>query len=417
MTGFRACLAVVGVALLAGEGPIQAQTGNLIEREIDQALEGTLWRVGPFRLTPQLRLGGGYDDNALSSAFAPVSDVTFSAAPGLRAVTPLGRRGLITLYEELDFVYFRDVVELRDVFDLTRVGVAFGGKRLVLRLEDELRRSKARPTTEFDVPVDQETNHLDASLSLALGWRHELTLGYQNLRTRLAEGQAAVDALPVGTRLNRDQEVYRLRFSRYVTARTTFLLEASREKFSFEKPLALGEPAGYGAQGGFAFSPKGRVRGQALLGFKAITPDPSEIPEFRGLVAAVDAQMRLGRRMGLGALFSRNLQPSVLADNWFFVETRYGGSASLYFTPSFYVSPALSWGRNTYPRPVRIMDEQGQLQEIPVLDRFGQYSLSFNYLIRGFRLTLAGTYVTRDSDLRAFQKDRFVVNLGLSREL
>jgi len=397
-------------------GPAAAQSGNMIETEIDQAVEGSLWRLGPLRLTPQLRLGGGYDDNALSSAFVPISDVSFSVGPGLRAVTPLGRRGLIDVYQEVDFVYFRELEELRDIFGITRAGVAFGGKDLVVRVEDEFRSAKTRPSSEFDVPVDQKTNRLAASVGLALGWRHQLSLGYENMRTRVGDQEPGVGAGPASERLDRDQVVYRLRLSRYVTARTTFLLEAFREKFDFVQTLPQGQPDGYGMQGGFSFAPKGKLRGQALVGFKAITPDAPEVPEFKGLTGAVDVQSRLGKRFGVGALFSRNLQASVLEENWFFVETRYGGSLQFYLTRNFFVSPAVSVGRNTYPEPVRTLNEQGVLEEQMVVDRFGQYSLSVNYLVKAWKLTVGGTYLTRDSDLRVFEKDRFFINLGLARE-
>jgi hypothetical protein len=52
----------------------------------------------------------------------------FRAAPGLRAAVPIGNRAPIEVFEELNFVYYKDVEDLRDVFNVTRIGGAIGGK-------------------------------------------------------------------------------------------------------------------------------------------------------------------------------------------------------------------------------------------------------------------------------------------------
>ena len=109
---FRIVRVFVASFFLAGAGLSLAQTDDLMLREIDQALAATEWQVGAFRLTPRLRVGVGYDSNAFSSSEFPVEDVSFLLGPGLRAVVPMGNRGLLDVYQELDFVYFRDLEQL-----------------------------------------------------------------------------------------------------------------------------------------------------------------------------------------------------------------------------------------------------------------------------------------------------------------
>ena len=152
-----------------------------MEREMDRALERSLWEVGPFRLTPNMRIGAGYDSNAILTDDAANPDVKALFAPGLDAVIPIRDRLLVEFYEELDFVYYRDLVELRDVFNVTRVGGAFGGKSVVLRVAEEFRQELVRPTREFDVPVDQRSNRLGASVDFSVGSRQELGFEYDEV--------------------------------------------------------------------------------------------------------------------------------------------------------------------------------------------------------------------------------------------
>ena len=129
-------LAFVFVALLAASVMSFAQTDDLMQREIDQALETSRWQAGPFRLTPVVRVGGGVDSNPLGQPGSdPVQDVTFLVGPGIRGVVPMGDRGLVDFYQEVDFVYFRDLEQLRDISNVTRAGGSIGGRDFVLHVE------------------------------------------------------------------------------------------------------------------------------------------------------------------------------------------------------------------------------------------------------------------------------------------
>ncbi|MFQ5790059.1 MAG: outer membrane beta-barrel protein [Acidobacteriota bacterium] len=415
--GSRAVLSLAFWFSVCSTAPATAQSGSLIEDEIDRALETSVWRAGPFRLTPQIRIGGGYDSNGVSSPTEPVEDVTFSLAPGLRAVVPLGRRGLIDLYEELDFVYYRELEQLRDVFDVTRVGLAFGGKNLVARVQNEFRDEKIRPSTEFDIPLDQRSNRLRAELSLALGWRNEVTLGYQNLRLEYLDPEAQVRGVLVSSLLDRREETYHLRLSRRLTGKTAAVLEGAFQLFDFDEDAAQRDGQGAKVMAGFAFSPTGNVRGEALLGFKNMVPDFEGQADFRGLIGAVDVRMGLGRRLVARGLYSRDTVPSVLTSNWFFVENRYGGSLDIYLARRFFIRPGVVFGRNTYPRAFVFLNTEGERVEDFVEDRFQNYLFSFNYkLTPTLVVSVGANYENRESNLPFFAKDRFLLNVGLTSE-
>ncbi len=80
-----------------------------MQREIDRAREQSVWRSGPFLLTPRLSAGAGYDSDAFLTLGSPNPDVFFFAAPGLDVAIPLGDRALLGIYEELNFVHYREL--------------------------------------------------------------------------------------------------------------------------------------------------------------------------------------------------------------------------------------------------------------------------------------------------------------------
>ena len=104
--------------------PVLAQNEHLTQTEIDSAIEESLWKLGPFRMRPQIRIGAGYDSNSLSSASATeqIEDFTARLAPGIRVVTPMKNRALLEIYEEVNFVYYNRVENLRDINNVTRLG-------------------------------------------------------------------------------------------------------------------------------------------------------------------------------------------------------------------------------------------------------------------------------------------------------
>jgi len=87
----------------------------------------------------------------------------------------------------------------------------------------------------------------------------------------------------------------------------------------------------------------------------------------------------------------------------------------IYVTPSFYVSPGATFGRNNYPRPTTFIDESGQVVEQRIEDRFDIYSLGFSYRMGElWTATVQGNYLDRESNFSPFTKDRLFVSFGIS---
>ena len=66
-----------------------------------------MWRIGPFYLTPKLRIGSiGLDTNVLYTPTERTTDISASGGPGLELVLPLGASGRFYTEGFLDYIYF-----------------------------------------------------------------------------------------------------------------------------------------------------------------------------------------------------------------------------------------------------------------------------------------------------------------------
>ena len=407
-------------ALLAvsfGVAPARSQEDSLIEQEVDNVARDSRWQLGPLHLTPSLALGAGYDSNALSSPERELGDFRANVGPGIVAAVPFGGRGFFEVRQRLDFVYYHRVENLRNINNNTLLGGAFGGKNVVVRVTNHYRNDTSRPTTEFDIPVRQRTNQFGADASIALGWRHQLSAGFGNSIVRIRETVTPTDETAVQQRLNRNESRYSLTLSREMTEKTNTLFRGFYQQIDYEDKSVQRDGWAYGIEGGLSFAPQENVEGQVVLGYKRMDPEFEEQPSFRGLTAAVDASFRVMDRFQIGSIYGRDVSPSVIENNWFFVENRYGARFSVSVTETFAVTAGATFGRNTYPNPVALVDEDGRASEELIADRFAEYSLSFRFKATdGLSFRVTGRYQDRQSEIRLFQRDRFLLDLVIDQE-
>ena len=409
----KAALAVFIAVASSAEG----QTVDLIEGELAR-VRRSFFRLGPLYMTPSFQISSGYDSNALSTSVAE-SDVTARVGPGIRLALPLGSAAFLDVYQEVDYVYYREQIDLRRWFDITRVGAGFGGRRFLFEVTDDFRDETGRPTSEFDFPVEQRTNQLEGSLALALGWRHLLSFGYGRSLFEIQEG---LNDPTVAARLNRHQDGAFLDFQRRLTAKTSAIAEGFFETFRFDDTSR--DADSHGARFGFEFSPGGGdplataelplagsfVNGRFLLGFRSVAPIDRERVDYTGLIGSVDVTFGFGEGQRLQALYSRDIVPSIFDDNWFFVENRAGAAFTYQVTERFSVTPGFSIGQNRYPLPAET--EEGEEQ---IYDDHRTLRLALDVRItERWTVGVASEYLQRESNVAAFTKDRLQVGFTMS---
>ncbi len=315
MWSFRLTLLALLVA-----APAAAQSVDLIEERLTDVRSG-FFELGPFYATPSIRFSGGYDSNALSTPAAQ-SDIAALLGPGIRLAVPMGSNAFLDMFQEVDFVYYKNNADLRRIFDITRLGGGWGGRRYLLQINNEFRDDIRRPSTEFDFPVEMRTNQFDAAMTLALGWRHQLSARYEQTRSRII--QTPNDDSTILDRLNFVRDSVSMNLSRRVSAKTNALADIFYEKLDIDDPTR--DSDSYGMRAGFDFSPtlssgsivplspSAGLSGQLLLGFRRLIPVDANRVEYAGLIGSVDVTYVASGGHRLAGIYSRDAVTSVLSE-------------------------------------------------------------------------------------------------------
>ncbi len=114
----------------------------------------------------------------------------------------------LDLFQEVGFVYYQDLDQLRDIPLVSRAAGAVGGRDFVMRAEGEYQTGKRRPSSEVDIPLDQEIGRLEGGLQLALGWQQELAFSYENSRFRYQDPEVEDVGVSIPNRLDRTEQQY-----------------------------------------------------------------------------------------------------------------------------------------------------------------------------------------------------------------
>jgi hypothetical protein len=319
---------------------------------------------------------------------------------------------MVELNERLDFVHYRELTALRDIANLTRLAGVVGGARMVMRIDGEFKAGKVRPTREYDIPVDQSSKELNASLDYSLGFRHELSFEYERYSVRIQDTPLEYRGIPLESLLDRDEYTYNLKLSQYLSTETTLYFEGFYSIKDYVDKQVGRDADGYGVAFGFDFSPTGNLRGTGRLGIERIVPDVSVRPEFKGLVGAVDVKIGLGQRFALEGLYYREPQPSIFIEELFYIENRIGVFLDFYIGRRFFVRPGLTLGRNNFPDA----DTPSQADSAPeiLIRRYMDYSLSFNYQVAPSLLVSIGSrYSERELFSSSSLEERFIFDMGL----
>lgn len=396
----------------------EAQSVNLIEQRLDSLREG-FFDLGPFYATPVVRLSAGYDSNALSAP-DPQEDIQAFFGPGIQLGLPMGSRAFLDFYQEVDFVYYREQVDLRQVFNVTRLGGGWGGRRLLFQVHDEFREETRRPTTEFDLPVEMRRNRFESSLTVALGWRQELRARFKQDSSEIRD--QVIENPMVPARLNNVQNVVSLDLSRRVSAKTDAVIETFFEKRDFDDSSRDSES--YGARMGLDFSPElpgglipssdeAGISGELMLGFrKLVAVDESRV-DYTGFIGNADVALTFSGRHRLRAIYDRDVMPSILGDNWYFVENQLGAFFRWQLHDRFSIEPGAVVGNNDYPLTRPIENGDGALVEQEVVDERTSLYLTFEYNIRrSWFVGLTTEYLDRRSNVVEFDKGRLLVNFN-----
>lgn len=414
-------LATVVLVLFAGLASAQVvpteqkKPEGLMEVLIDQALQNTLFRAGIFYVQPNVNIFGQYDSNGFSVENNPQPDYNFQAIPSVLIYLPFQSRALLEVDEGLQFIYYRDLKDLNGVFNSTRAKFTMGGRRVLFTISDDFHVERIRPTQEFDFPVNQRRNNFFSSFTLGLGELSALEAGFTSSTDKITEDIVNPTGIPLSDFFDRTESRAFVELRRSVSERTAFVTNFYYEKINFAEQTVQPDAKTVSLQAGFNFQARGNITGQFLLGYKRLEPDVEGFPNYNGIVGSGSVRVRVGERTTVGIDYIRDAQPSVTGENWFFIESRVIPSIEYYITRSLAVYGDAGWGKNNYELPGEIIGDNGEPTTGEIKDDSTYADLGVRYRIKNYwNVYLAGNWLSRNSNLPASEKDRYLISWGIS---
>jgi hypothetical protein len=243
-------------------------------------------RIGPFAATPSIALNNlGFDTNVFNSWNDPQGDFTFTATPAADAWLRLGK-GRLSIHASVGYVYFAKYTTERgfNTDDNARLELPLTHFRpyagfSYLNIRD-------RPGYEVDQRVRRSETGILGGVDVPFSRKTTCGLAYRTAKTVYAQGEQFSDTF-LAYQLNRRTNVATARLRYALTPLTTVVLDAEsvRERFEY----ASGRDSnGFRIMPGVEFGKFALINGSARVGFRNLKMLTPGMPDYAGVVAAVN---------------------------------------------------------------------------------------------------------------------------------
>jgi hypothetical protein len=357
------------------------------------------FHLGPLSLTPKLAIRNlGLDTNVFNTKDEPLQDFTVTLTPGVDAWLRVGR-GLFTSKTIVDWDYYQTASSERafnfgedwrvDV-DLTHVQPRVAGEYL---------RTRQRPNDEIDARVQQKRMAGGIGVPGPIGSRVNFDLDARRIRYDYSQGEYGDPALAEA--LNRDSDEITGTARVALTPLTTLAVRAqsTRDRFAFTPAR---DSDSWRVMPGVTFQPFALISGSAFVGYRRFTTVSPAVPDFSGVVAAVELKYIAADLFRITGLVKRDVDYSLDLGEPFYVSNSAGVDVLQVI--------GLSWDVVGRVRRSNLVYQQAAPGEPARVDRLRSVGVGLGRRLgQDFRIGVDVDYVKRTSVVpsRAFEGLRF----------
>jgi hypothetical protein len=301
---------VLAVSIVCAQGILQKP--NLPDPE-----ETGRFRLGFIRFTPSVVVNNlGVDTNVFNELEDPKEDFTASFGPKAEFWTRFGPRMRIYGSVGVDYQYFQEYDSQRSfgTSNVARLELDLG--RLTPFAEAQYTNSRARPGFEIDARARHEDFSGRAGAALRVGGKTQL-VGWAR-REQFRYDDAGL-ASTLSQALDRDSTFYGGGPIVAVTPLTTFLLEleAGEDRF-VHSPERNADT--WKVMPEFRFKPFALIDGRLALGYRQFDTVSALVPDYGGLIAAVDLGYTL-RATRFNGQYNRDVTYSIETVEPYYLQT------------------------------------------------------------------------------------------------
>lgn len=278
--------------------------------------------LGPFYLTPSLRVEElGVDTNVFNDA-EQQQDFTFTVAPHAELRIPFGRRALITTLASTDLVYYHRFASERSLNPDVSVRGDLFLNRLTLFAEPSYVNSRQRMNYELDARARRDERAATVGAQLRISSKSGVEVAARGVRIRF-DADATVNGTSLRETLNRESRQVSLTMRHAVTPFTTLVLRADAESNRFEvAPLRDSDTVR--VTPGVVFNPRALISGSAFVGVRRFETLTEDLEDFTGVVASATLAYTPGGATRVSVTVDRDVTYSYEPLQPYFVVDGYG---------------------------------------------------------------------------------------------
>ena len=381
-------------------------------RELEALWRKAAWHVGPFRIQPAIVLSNmGVDSNVYYSPTEPIKDYTLTVGPAVNVYLPIYRKLILSAYGSPQYVYYAKTAQERTWNYYFSGSAALSLKRIFLSFDWKYSDAQERWNTEIDIRPRRKEEGLGGSFLIQTSTRTSLALGYRQAKYNYEN--LDYQTFNIREELNRKEQYVDLLAYYQVTSRTKFFLDFEHGLFNFEfaDAAALKNSQSQAAYVGLEFSPTGRIRGKARIGYKIFDVKNLEATNYQGVVGDAQVSVRVAKPLAVRASYSRDVIFSLWYNNPYYLGSTIGPGASIYVLRFVRLDYDYSLGRNRYPET----QPDGGGGAVKRFDEYRIHSVGIYFRIKkNVALGVIGSRWARVSNLAYEDDTRYFLGLNLT---
>ena len=382
--------------------------------EVQEILERTKFKLGPFRIYPAIQFRNiGYDDNVYyqREEDEPITDFTGTVSPEVK-VNVLFRNYLILSFtENPEYVYyFKQKSERRWNNTLSPAFKFLFLNRFVISGNYSYSNRRRRASSEFDVRANERIKKYNGRFFYETA--RSTSFGFSGFIRKISYEDITLpgEEIYLSRALNRKEKSGNFEFYYRVFSESFFFIGGGYTEYKFEHvQSSWRDSSSYQVYSGIRFPHLGRVRGTLFLGYKKLIPRIEGKKGFSGFVGNTGLNFRLWR-FGFRLNYNRDCNFSYWTNNIFFIEDRYGVGISFYLTKFLRVDYNLIYGEANYPEPMMLRMPDGRYEEINRRDIYRTHTVGFIFrIIRNTGIGLMVNFWERTSNIPGVGRERMFV--------
>jgi hypothetical protein len=294
-------IALATLLWLVGVAPAQAQTVDADHARV---------RFGPVALAPVVRVtNAGGDSNVfnVNEIDHPTSDFTADVSPAVDAWIRM-RRLRLNGHSQLEYVYFRELSELRSLNTENSAHLELLLNRLTPYVNATLVNTRSRPGFEVDAFARRRDDSARVGADVRLTGK--ASAGLYGGRSRVVyEGGTLYLGTDLAHAFNHTETIGGAAFRYAATPLTTVAvsLEQQRDRFAFSSDR---NSDSFRVMPAVEFKPLALISGRAAVGFRRFSFVQGDVPDIEGVVADVDLTYTLRGRTQFTVAARRDLEYS-----------------------------------------------------------------------------------------------------------